>query len=163
SALFFAFCGALTLSSFHSAAPIWETWRLWFLAHGAGILIVAPVLIELGHLRRELPPKGEIMEGTAFLALLAFFSIFVFTRAPGSWVPLIPVMAFLPLMLWPAARCRPVFAFAGMFVFSTVLVCTTIFGTGRFGDVRLPITDRVFTTETALWVVTITIIIQAAL
>src|SRR5262249_47297638 len=39
--------GAATMSLLHTTAPYWDVWRAWFLADGVGIIIVAPLIIEI--------------------------------------------------------------------------------------------------------------------
>jgi hypothetical protein len=49
----------------------------------------------------------------------------------------------LPLLLWLAARCPPVFAIAGAFVASILVIWATTYGIGRYGDAAVPIMERV--------------------
>ena len=41
-----------------------HAWRLWFASCSLGIFTVAPLLIGLGEIVRELPPRRELIEGT---------------------------------------------------------------------------------------------------
>ena len=50
--------GAATMTMFHTAAPFWEVWRTWFLSDGVGIVVVAPLVVGLGRLWRELPLRA---------------------------------------------------------------------------------------------------------
>ena len=151
------------LTFVHGGVPLSESWRASFYAHGLGILVIAPFLIELVQLRRARPPRGEVIEGTTALAILALAVAYVLTLSSGSWITLIPIIGFLPLLLWLAARCRPMFAAAGASVVSGALICTTILGVGRFGDADLPLPDRVLAAQVAMLVVTTCTLILAAL
>src|SRR5262249_23483415 len=62
--------GAATMTLLHTAAPFWEVWRAWFLADGIGIVAVAPLIIGLAQVWRELPSRAESVEGVGVLALL---------------------------------------------------------------------------------------------
>jgi len=62
--------GAMTMTLFHTRAPFWEVWRAWFLSDGVGILMVAPLVIELGQVGRKLPSRARSIEGVGVLCLL---------------------------------------------------------------------------------------------
>src|SRR5262249_18007926 len=68
--------GAATMTLFHTAAPFWEVWRAWFLSDGVGIVAVAPLVIGLNQIWRELPSRAESIEGVAVLTLLALISLY---------------------------------------------------------------------------------------
>src|SRR5215831_11432704 len=60
-----------------------------------------------------------------------------------SWLSYNPSIVVLPLLLWLAARCPPVFAIAGAFIASTLVIWATTYGIGRYGDAAVPILERV--------------------
>ena len=155
--------GAATMSLLHTEAPFWDVWRAWFLSDGIGIVLIAPLLIEMGHLRRELPRRAEVMEGVATLALLALTSAYVTTQPTGSWITFSPSAAALPLLLWSAARCPPIFAIAGAFIASSAVICATTFGIGRFGDAGVPIIERVRGAQLAVTTITTFTLVLIAL
>ena len=68
-----------------------------------------------------------------------------------------------PLLLWVAARCRPVFAAAAAFVVAIALVATTTFGIGRFGDPSTAVLERVHAAQVAMIVTTLCALVLAAL
>jgi len=51
--------GAATMTTLQSAAPFWDTWRTWFLSDAVGILVIAPLLIELGQLTSQRRSRAE--------------------------------------------------------------------------------------------------------
>jgi integral membrane sensor domain MASE1 len=63
--------GALIMTELHIAAPFWDVWRTWFLSDAIGIVVVAPLLIELCQLRRALPVPGEVLEAAGALTALS--------------------------------------------------------------------------------------------
>jgi two-component sensor histidine kinase len=67
------------------------------------------------------------------------------------------------MLLWLAARCRPVFAAGGAFVVAFTVVWTTIFGIGHFGDPGLPIEARILQAQAVIMVVTVGSFVLAAL
>jgi len=65
--------------------------------------------------------------------------------------------------LWLAARCRPVFAAAAVFVVSMAVVSTAVFGIGHFGDASLSLDDRVPQAQAAILFVALGAYVLAAL
>ena len=68
---------------------------------------------------------------------------FEWERSGYTWLSFNPSIVVLPLLLWLAARCPPVFAIAGAFVASILVIWATTYGIGRFGDAAVPIMERV--------------------
>ena len=155
--------GAATMTMFHTTAPFWEVWRTWFLSDGVGIVVVAPFVVGLGQLWRELPRRGELIEGGAVLGLLVLTSMYILSHPTTSWVSFSPGALVLPMLLWLAARSHPTLTIAGAFVVSSAAICATIFGLGRFGDAAIPILERVKGAQVAATMVTAYTLVLAAL
>lgn len=155
--------GAATMTLLHTAAPFWDAWRVWFLSDGVGIVVVAPLIIGLGQLWRELPSRGETIEGVAVLGLLASTSIYVVACPTESWASFCLGAFVLPLLLWLAARCQPTFASAGAFVASITVIYATTFSIGHFGDAAIPIFERVKGAQAAVMMVTVYTLVLVAL
>ena len=147
----------------HTAAPFWDAWRVWFLSDGIGIVVVAPLVIELGRVWREPSSRGETIEGVGVLALLALIAIYVHTHPTESWISFDPDAFTLPPLLWLAARCPPPFAIAGAFVVSISAICTTIFGIGHLSDAGLPMIERVHGVQATVAVTTVFALVLVAL
>jgi PAS domain S-box-containing protein len=154
--------GALGFAWFHGAAtPFAVTWQNWFLSDALGIVTVAPLLIGLAAASRQPPPRGEALEGLVALAAVAVMSAIVMSLPPEPWQTVVPIALLFPLLLWIAARCRPVFAAAATFIVTIVIVGTTTFGIGHFGDPALP--DRVPSAQAGILVVALCAYVLAAL
>ena len=65
------------------------------------------------------------MAALAVLAVMTGIAIFL---PPASWETVVPVALLFPMLLWLAARCRPVFAAAAVFLVSMAFVATAVFG-----------------------------------
>ena len=155
--------GALTMGLFHSQAPLLSIWRVWVLSDGLGIVTVAPLVIGLGRLAHEPLPRRELTEGALALAVLALMSAFAFVTPVGAWITFVPVSVLFPVLLWVAARHRPVFAAAAAFIVAIALVATTTFGFGRFGDPSTAVLERVHAVQVAMLVTTLCALVLAAL
>ena len=149
---------------FHtSTVPMLTTWQHWFGSDITGVVTVAPVVIGIASAVRQPPPRSELIEGTAALVALAVMTGIIFSLPREVWETVMPVAWLFPILLWLAARCRPIFAAAGAFMVSLSVVSTTIFGIGHFGRIGLPIGERILQAQTAILVVAIFALVLAAL
>jgi len=156
--------GTLGFKYFHnSAAPALTTWQHWVASDGLGILTVAPLLIGLASAAREPPPRREVIEGLVALVILAAMSGVVIFLPRQTWTTALPIALLFPLLLWLAARCRPVFAAAAVFIVALTFVWTTTFGIGIFGDSALPIADRILGAQAGILAVALCALVLAAL
>jgi PAS domain S-box-containing protein len=155
--------GAATMTLLHTSAAFWEVWRAWFLSDGAGIVVVAPLVIGLGQIWRERSSRDELLEGAGVLTLLALAGCYVVTHPAGSWLSFSPGAVVLPPLLWLAARCPPPFAIAGAFSASMAVICAITFDVGRFGDAAVPILERVKGAQVAVTMVTAYTLVLTAL
>jgi PAS domain S-box-containing protein len=149
---------------FHGATtPIATIWSHWFASDALGIIIVAPLMIGLVSAMREVPPKSELLEGCVALAALALISEFVVAPLSKSWATAIPLGLLFPLLLWLAARCRPVFSAAAACMIAITVVWTVTFRIGHFGDPSIPITQRILEAQLAILAATLCANVLAAL
>ena len=156
--------GAIVFKLFHSPdVPMFTTWRHWFASDAVGIIAVAPLVIGLAAAARDPPPRRELVEGAAVLALLTAMTGIIISLPNTPWQTLVPGALIFPMVLWLAARCRPVFAAAGAFIVSLTVVWATIFGIGHFGDTALPQEDRILQAQAVILVVTLGAFVLAAL
>jgi PAS domain S-box-containing protein len=140
-----------------------HAWRLWFASCSLGIFTVAPLLIGLGEIVRELPPRRELIEGTVGLATLAALSVFVISLPQSPWATALPVALVLPVLLWITVRCRPAFAAAAMFILALAVIWSTTFDVGHFADASAPLSDRILATQTLILAAALLALILAAL
>jgi PAS domain S-box-containing protein len=149
---------------FHnSTAPILATWQHWFASDALGILTIAPLIIELASATREPPPRTELVEGTLGLTALVCISAFVIFLPQGHWGIVIPIAALFPLLLWLAARCRPIFAAAAAFIIAITLVCMTTFSIGYFGDSSLSVDQRIMGAQASILAISLCALVLASL
>jgi signal transduction histidine kinase len=139
------------------------TWQHWFESDAIGIVIVAPLVTGLTAAVRQPPPRSEIIEGTAALVALAVMTGIAISLPQELWGTVLPVALLFPMLLWVAARCRPVFAAAAAFLVSITVVSTAVFGLGHFGDASLSFADRVLQAQTAILFVALGAYVLAAL
>jgi PAS domain S-box-containing protein len=155
--------GSLGFMLFHaSSAGFLTTWSNWFVSAALGIFTVAPVVIGLIALTREPLSQRELFEGLTALIILAAVSAIGFASPTQYWVTILPPALLVPLLLWPAARCRPLFAAAAVAVIALTMVWTITFGVGRLGDPSIPIGSRVRAAQGALLAIELGTLVLAA-
>ena len=146
-----------------SEAPILTTWLNWVASDAIGVVTVAPLVIGLARTLHDLPEIPELVQGTLALVVLALASAVGFGAPTGYWFTILPLTLLFPLLLWPAAHCRPVFAAAATFILALAIVWTVTFGIGRLGDPSIRLTDRVHAAEAALLAISACALVLAAL
>jgi PAS domain S-box-containing protein len=151
----------MTLLHTHTTAPYWDVWREWFLSDWVGLVVVAPLVIELP--LRTPPSRKEWIEGLGVLGLTGLACLLTMDAKSGSWLSFSPSAFVLPQLLWLTARCQPVFGIASAFLASVGIICGTTFGTGRFGDAAVPLVHRVAGAQLAMMVVTLFALVLAVL
>ena len=156
--------GTLGFALFHSpTASILVNWLDWFASDALGIITIAPLVIGLASVARAPPTHSETVEGLAALASIVVISVIAIALPPGPWTTILPIALLFPLLLWIAARCRPVFAAAAAFIVTLAIVWTTTVGIGHFGDPGLPMADRVLTARIGIVAVALCAYVLAAL
>jgi signal transduction histidine kinase len=146
-----------------STAPPLTVWYHWLTSNVPGIVAVAPLLIGLVSAVRDPPPRSEIIECVvALVALAALSALIIFL--PREPLVVVAVVALLfPLLLWLAARCRPVFAAAGAFIIALSIVWTTTFSIGMFDEDNFPIGERIRAAQAAILAVSLCATVLASL
>ena len=156
--------GMAAFKLFHSpTAPIWTIWHHWFASDAVGIITVAPLVIGLAKALRERPPRNEIIEGVVALVASAVVNAVIVLLPAQPWEMVLPSVLMFPVLLWLAARCRPVFAAAAAFVACLTIVWTMTFGIGHFADPVIPIGDRILNAQAAILGITLKAYVLAAL
>jgi PAS domain S-box-containing protein len=156
--------GTLGFVYFHGGATSpFVTWQNWFASDALGIIAVAPLIIGLATSAREPSAKSEPLEGSLALAALVVIGIIVILLPPEPWKTVVPIALLFPLLLWIAARCRPVFAAAAAFIITIAIVWTTTVGVGYFGDPGLAMADRVLTAQASILAIALCAYVLAAL
>jgi signal transduction histidine kinase len=145
------------------SADMVVSWRHWFESDVVGIIIIAPVVIGLATVLRRPPPRSELIEGAAALAVLAVVTGTIIFAPAKFWLTALPVATLFPILLWITARCRPVFGAAAAFLVCFTIVSTAVFDAGHFGDARIVFGDRILQAQSTIWFVAVGTFVLAAL
>ena len=156
--------GTVGFVLFHgSAASPPVIWFHWFSSDAIGIIAVAPFAIGLASFARNLPPRREIAEGILALAVMCLVCALLVFLPNETWTAALAIGAVCPLLLWIAARLRPAFTALATFIIAITIVWTTIFAIGIFGDLHLPIEERVLGAQATILAITLGALVLAAL
>jgi PAS domain S-box-containing protein len=157
--------GAVGYKLFHSPDdPLWITWQNWFSSDVIGIITVAPLIIGLVAAWRAPPPRRELAEGAAALLAIVVATGIIILVLPTDWWDIdVLVVLLLPLLLWPAARCRPVFAAAAVFAVSLMIVVALTFDVGHFNKAFESKSEVALTAQVGIVGVTLCSLILASL
>jgi two-component sensor histidine kinase len=129
-------------------ASAWTVWRQWVASDAIGIIAVAPLIIGAVAAWRKPSSGRELVEGAvALVAVAAIAGITIFLLPADWWEKTIPVVLLFPVLLWIAARCRPVFAAAAVFIVSFIVIATITFGVGNYGDSFPSIDDDIISAQ----------------
>jgi signal transduction histidine kinase len=146
-----------------STAPIGVMWQHWVASDALGIVTVAPLVIGLVAIAREPLSRSELTEGVAAVAALTLMSGFVISLPAELLATVVPVALLFPPLLWLAARCRPVFAAAAVFIVSLTIVWATTFGVGQFGNAGRGVAERALPAQASILLVALGALVLAAL
>jgi PAS domain S-box-containing protein len=138
-------------------------WFHWFSSAAIGIITAAPLAIGLAALVRNFPPRREIVEGVAALAVVSLVSASLVFLPNEPWTSELAIGALCPLLLWIASRLRPAFTAVATFICAITIVWTTIFAMGIFGDSRLSVEQGVLGAQANILAISLGALVLAAL
>lgn len=162
---FSGIAGTAGYELFHSSdVPVLIIWQHWFFSDAIGIITVAPLIIGMAWMARDPSPPREAVEGmAAVISAAAAITVIIFVLPNAWWNGIGPVELLFPVLLWLAARCRPAFTAAAVFVVSLTIVSALTFRLGHFGDPRPSMEEHVFVTQAGILGVAIFALVLAAL
>jgi len=105
----------------------------------------------------------ELIEAALALAMfpvVAWLAVFILQE---PWAIIVPGAVLFPLLLWLAARCRPVFGAMAAFIVTLTTVGTTTFDLGHFFNADLPIDDRILAAQISILVASLCAFVLSAL
>jgi PAS domain S-box-containing protein len=157
--------GAVAYKLLHSPdVPALITWQHWFSSDAIGIITSAPLMVGLVEILRRPSPLREHIEGVgAVIAVAAAIVVIIFVLPEAWWNRIAPVELLFPMLLWLAARCRPAYTAAAVFVASLLLASAVIFRLGLFNDTELSMAEQVFAAQAGTVGVAIFAFVLAAL
>jgi len=119
--------------SIGAGAAYWESWRMWWLSNGIGILVVTPFIVSWINLRSHWPHPvrwPRIFEAV-FAALVLVAVAFIVFEGLSLYSLVLPYMTF-PLLIWAALRLGVPGASTGALILTTIAVWSTANDLGPF-------------------------------
>ncbi len=150
---------------FHGAAltsvPI--VWLHWFASDALGTLTVAPLVIGLASLIRNVPSTRETAESALALAVVCVLCAFLVYLPNRPWTLELATIALCPFFVWIAARLPPGIASAATFICATTVVATTTFSIGIFGDSGWSVDQRIQSAQASILAISFGALVLTAL
>src|SRR5271170_2311985 len=138
-------------------------WLHWVASDGLGTLTVAPLVIGLASLMRNVPSAREAAESVLALTVLCVMCAFLVFLPNKPWTFDLATIALCPLFVWIAARLPPGIASAATFICAITIVATTTFAIGIFGDSRLPFELRIQSAQASILAISFGALVLTAL
>ena len=144
-----------------ASAP--TVWLHWFASDALGTLTVAPLVIGLASLMRNVPSTREAAESALALAVVCVLCAFLVFLPNRPWTLELATIALCPLFVWIAARLPPGIASAATFICAITIVTTTTFAIGIFGDSRLSFEQRIQSAQASILAISFGALVLTAL
>ena len=162
-----AVCGVIGTMGFvwflDTKVSVANIWFDWVASDALGNLTVAPLVIGLASLIRNVPSRREAAESASALAaagLLCAFLVFLPNR-PSTLE--LAAISLLPLFVWIAARLPPGVTTTATFMCAITIVVTTTFGIGIFGNSGLSIDSRIQSAQASILAISFGALVLTAL
>ena len=156
--------GTMGFVWFHRAAVSAPTiWLHWFASDALGTLTVAPLVIGLASLLRNVPSTREAAESALALAVVCVLCAFLVFLPNEPWTLELATISLCPLFVWIAARLPPPITAAATFICAITIVATTTFAVGIFGDSRLSFEQRIQSAQASILAISFGALVLTAL
>ena len=143
--------------------PLPTIWFHWFASDTLGTLTVAPLVIGLASLMRNIPSTREAAESALALAVVCAICAFLVFLPNVPWTLELATISLFPLFVWIAARLPPGIATAATFICAITIVATTTFAIGIFGDSRLSFEQRIQSAQASILAISFGALVLTAL
>ncbi len=156
--------GTMGFVWFHSAnVSVPTIWLHWFASDTLGTLTVAPLVIGLASLMRNVPSTREAAESALALAVVCVLCAFLVFLPNEPWTLELATISLCPLFVWIAARLPPGVTTAATFICAITIVVTTTLAIGIFGDSGLPFEHRIQSAQASILAISFGALILTAL
>jgi PAS domain S-box-containing protein len=156
--------GTIGFVRFHGASDSATTiWLHWFASDALGTLTVAPLVIGLASLMRNVPSTREAAESALALAVVGVLCAFLVFLPDEPWTLELATISLCPLFVWIAARLPTGITTAATFICAITIVTTTTFAIGIFGDSRLSFEERIQSAQASILAISFGALVLTAL
>jgi PAS domain S-box-containing protein len=156
--------GTMGFVWFHDATTsVPNIWFHWFVSDALGTLTVAPLVIGLASLMRNVPSAREAAESALALTVVGLLCAFLVFLPNRPWTLELATIALCPLFVWIAARLPPGITSAATFICAITIVATTTFEVGIFGDSRLAFAQRIQAAQASILAISFGALVLTAL
>jgi PAS domain-containing protein len=128
-----------------------------------GTLTVAPLVIGLASLVRNVPSAREATESALAIALVCVLCAMLVFLPSVPWTFELATISLCPLFVWIAARLPPGITTAATFICAITIVATTTFTIGIFGDPLFSIEQRIRSAQASILAISFGALVLTAL
>jgi len=156
--------GTMGFVWFHAAPVSVPTiWLHWVASDALGTLTVAPLVIGLASLVRNVPSTRVAAESAVALAVVCALCAFLVFLPNRPWTLELATISLCPLFVWIAARLPPGITTAATFICAITIVVTTTFAMGIFGDSHLSFGHRIQSAQASILAISFGALVLTAL
>ncbi len=145
-------------------SPFWETWRIWVISDGLGMLLVGSTILTwaTGNFSDIPRSPSRLIELVGVFAALVAVAVFIFNAAPTSDMMSQSYLTF-PLLIWSALRFGPHGAASASLLLAAVAVWFTAAGLGPFATLNTNVEISLLEVQAFLLVAGLTALTVAAI
>jgi PAS domain S-box-containing protein len=156
--------GTMGFVWFHGATASAPTiWLHWVASDALGTLTVAPLVIGLASLVRNVPSAREATESALAIALVCGLCAMLVFLPSVPWTFELATISLCPLFVWIAARLPPGITTAATFICAITIVATTTFTIGIFGDPDFSFEQRIRSAQASILAISFGALVLTAL
>jgi PAS domain S-box-containing protein len=156
--------GAMGFVWFHGTAVSFPNiWLHWVASDALGTLTVAPLVIGLASLMRNVPSQRETIESALAIAVVCVLCAFLVFLPQVPWTFELATISLCPLFVWIAARLPPGITTAATFICAITIVATTTFTIGIFGEPSLSFDQRIRSAQASILAISFGALVLTAL
>ena len=159
--------GAALLQGHPGAGSFREIWRICWVSHTFGLLLLAPAILSWYDALRadtDFPLRERVAEGVLYLGAVLGVTLYSFTGTPEAF-PLLRLRSYIvfPLLIWGAVRFGIRGAAGGALVAVSIAVYRTSVGLGPFAFPRHTISEELLALQFFMGAAILTSLLLAAL
>jgi len=146
-------------------APFWNTWQLWWIADGLGMVLVTPFIITwfAGKTLFQSVSARQVIE-TAFITLgLAGFAWLLFGKFTLAEEPILRNYMLFPFLIWLSFRYSPRGMSTVLIAVAGIAIWNTMQGYGIFAFANQDVTHHLISLQMLLSVITFSGLFLSAL
>ncbi len=146
-------------------APFMNTWLVWWISDGLGMLLVTPFIVTWAasqNILQSASPR-RIVEAVLLVLVLVMFAWLLFGPFTVAEEPVLRNYMLFPLLIWLAFRYSPRGMASALILLAAIAIWNTLQGHGIFGFAGQTVTQHLLSVQKLLGVTTFTGLLLSAI